>query len=129
MKYQKLRLGRLAFASSAIFCALSFASATEIKQNLDPKPGPIIDKPQGGPTKVVWSDGREATLSIATIDAQYTTLPIKIFENLCHTAQNTEPVICEAHFGVKAARFSLVWTKNPDPKKLGKPIKVCGAEK
>jgi hypothetical protein len=102
---------------AAVVC---LASSAGFSETIGPE---VIN--ENGSTRVVWKDGREATLQIAVLKPGYVDVPLKVTENLCEGALNKGIVSCTAKTGVKSARLALLWTKHADKKKIGEPVQLC----
>ncbi len=111
MKYQSLCGLILFFSVSSAFSLDGIPSAPSPAKALE-----LIEIP-GQAAKLVFADGREATLMTSNNAVATASLPLQVTENLC----NPEAAIPHCHYqaSILSNTYNFVWSKNPDPQKLG----------
>jgi hypothetical protein len=72
------------------------------------------------PSRLVFGDGREATLMVSNEAVGQYKVPFKITENNC--APSTQAPRCTYTMNMARSVANFLWTKNPDTSRLGKPI-------
>ncbi len=79
----------------------------------------LVELP-GQPSRLVFGDGREATLMISSEATGQFKVPFKITENNC--APSAPAPICTYTMNMGRSVANFMWTKNPDATRLGKPL-------
>jgi hypothetical protein len=78
-----------------------------------------VEVTNGKPVIFRFKDGREATLKSASIDSELIKSVFQVADNNCSNRQNMK---CTYNFMFRLYRLVLIWTKNPDGSRLGKPL-------
>jgi hypothetical protein len=79
----------------------------------------LVELP-GQPSKMIFADGREATLMASNAPPLTVKIPVQVTENLCRTEAKAPNCYYEAT--LFQSRSALVWTKNPDSSRMGKKL-------
>lgn len=74
------------------------------------------------PSRLVFGDGREATLMVSKETVAQVNVPFKITENNC--APSARAPLCTYTMNLSRSFANFLWTKNPDASRLGQPLKV-----
>ncbi|QLY23885.1 hypothetical protein [Bdellovibrio sp. KM01] len=78
------------------------------------------------PSRLIFGDGREATLMVSKEAVGQYNLPFKITENDC--APSAKAPRCTYTMNMGRAVANFLWTKNPDASRLGQPLKLVYSE-
>ncbi|QDK45665.1 hypothetical protein DOM22_11160 [Bdellovibrio sp. ZAP7] len=74
------------------------------------------------PSRLVFGDGREATLMVSKDTIAQVNVPFKITENNC--APSARAPRCTYTMNLARSFANYLWTKNPDASRLGQPLIV-----
>jgi hypothetical protein len=80
---------------------------------------PEIQAQPGQPFLVHWADGREAALKVTTMTSAPLSATFQIIDNTCSNRQNMK---CRYNFGYRLTWITFIWTKHPDPSRIGKIV-------
>ena len=95
-------------------------ASTPMPMDTPPRlPLPQAIKIPNQPYTIRWQDGREAVFKQTYVDTPIITTQFKVTDNTCSNRQN---MTCSYKFALRQIWYSLVWTKNPDPARIGKII-------
>lgn len=82
---------------------------------------PFLSGEQGTKIQATWKDGREATAMMGTIAPIVLEVPLTIFENSCNEISISK---CRFLAGLHYHRVHFLWTKHPEPQKIGKSVRT-----
>jgi hypothetical protein len=101
-----------------LFCLTAHA-ASDQPLPIEDDSAKLVEAP-GQPSKIIFGDGREATLMVSKPGTSQFKTPFKITENGC--APSAPAPHCSYNFTVNRIVANFIWTKNPDATRLGKPL-------
>lgn len=81
---------------------------------------PRLKLDPGQPVIMEFSDGRQADLKMVPLETDVLSVPFVISDNNC---SNRQGMICIYKFKLRRLFFAMIWTKHPDPERLGKILK------
>ncbi|HEX4922599.1 MAG TPA: hypothetical protein VFV50_00885 [Bdellovibrionales bacterium] len=89
--------------------------------------GPSVVENKTGTRRLVWADGREATVSVGRTRQFSARVPLKFQENGCVSPDIKLPN-CSLRVQFSGLTYGIYWTKHPDPKRINMPITAPNGE-
>lgn len=99
---------------------VSTAQAQELNPQ-QPPPFQLVEK-AGEPVRMVFADGRVATLMSTDNEVKTYRAPFQVTENLCNPQAKAPH--CQYEMPYKSDSVNFVWTTNPDAARMGQKLKV-----
>jgi hypothetical protein len=119
MKLQKITLFSLFLLVFGLAAAVAANKPVKNYKGGDKLPFKL-EMDQGKPIKVIFTDGREATLFARQVPDVLVEVPVQVEETTCSEVRPKSA--CTLKFGIRKIEVALRWTKNPQSKRLNKDV-------
>jgi len=110
----------LLYTALLLGVANAFGQTTAPAAPSSPVIPPKLMEGEGQPVRLVFADGRVATLMTTTPAIDTLKIPFQVTENLCRP--QAAPPVCHYEFSYQSMAANFVWTTNPDAARIGQKL-------